>query len=90
MGDAAQARGEFGFEIELEQAEHLRVAILFDDVDAIVLLDEFVDFAGERIGAQAQVVGLDPVFVAKLVAAFGDAPVRGAVGDDADLWRLCL
>ena len=85
MGDAAQARGQFGFEVELEQAEHLRVTVLFDDVDAIVLLDEFVHLAGERIGAQAQVVGLDAVFVTQLVAAFDYAPVRSAVGDDTDL-----
>jgi len=32
----------FWFEVEFEQAEHLRVAILFDYVNAIVLLDEFM------------------------------------------------
>ena len=53
MGDAAQAGDQFRLQVELEQAEHLRVAVLFDDVDALVLLDEFVHFAGERIGAQA-------------------------------------
>ena len=62
----------------------MRVAILFDDVDAIMLLDEFVDLAGERIGAQAEIVGLDRVFVAKLIAALGYAPMGSAVGDDSD------
>src|SRR5437879_5703641 len=53
-----------------------------------MLLDEFVHLAGERISAQTQVVGLDAVFVAQLVAALGDAPVRGAVADDSDLCVL--
>ena len=89
VGDAAQARGQLGLEVELEQGEHLRVAVLLDEVNAVVLLDELVHFAGEGICPEPQVVGLDGVFVAQLVAALGDAPVRSAVADDADLSRSC-
>jgi hypothetical protein len=62
------------FQVQLEQAEHLRVAVLLDHIDALVLLDEFVHFARERIGPQAQIIGFDGVFVAQLVAAFDYAP----------------
>src|SRR5215469_1085191 len=85
MRDAAQASGQRGLDVELEQAEHLGVAVLLDDVDGVVLLDEVVHLAGEGVGANAQVVGLDPVLVAQLVAALDESPVRGAVADDADL-----
>ena len=72
-------------DVQLEQAEHLRVAVLLDHVHAVVLLHEIVHFARERIGPQPQIVGLDVVFVAQLVAGLDDRPVRSAVGDDADL-----
>src|ERR1700686_1399278 len=88
MGDAAQARDEFRFQVELEQAEHLRVAVLLNHINALVLLDEFVDFASERISTQTKIVGFDTVLVAKLVAAFDDAPMRRSVGDDSD-FRVC-
>jgi len=62
----------------------LRVAILFDYVNAIVLLDEFMNLAGEGTGPQTQVIGFDGIFGAQLIAAFGYAPVRSSVGDDSD------
>ena len=68
-----------GFRSSRKQGEQLGVAVLLDDVDAVVLFDELVHFAGERIGAKAEVIGLHRIFVAKLVAAFGDAPVGSAV-----------
>ena len=53
MGDAAQARGQLGLEIELEQREHLRVAVLLDEINTVVLFDELVHLARERVGAEA-------------------------------------
>src|SRR5579864_5017341 len=50
----------------------------------IVLLDEFVHFAGEGVSTQAQVVGLEVVFLLQLVAALDNRPMRCSVGDDAD------
>ena len=49
VGDAAQPRYQRRLDIQLEQAQHLRVAVLLDHIDAIVLLHEVVHFAGERI-----------------------------------------
>ncbi len=63
----------FRRQIELEQAQHLRVAVLLDDVDALVRGDEVVHFAGERIGAQAQVICVEVVFLLELVAALAMA-----------------
>ena len=63
-----------GLEVELEQAEHLRVAVLLDHVDPVVLLHEIVHFAGERIRPQAQIVGFDVVLLAQLVAGFDQSP----------------
>src|SRR3984957_4809965 len=87
---AAQARNEFRFQIEFEQAEHLRVAVLLDDVNAVVLLDEVVNLAGEWVSAQAQVIGFDVIFVAQLVAAFSDSPVRRAVAQNPDARVVAL
>ena len=72
------------FQIELEQAEHLGVAVLLDHVNPVVLLHEVVHFAGKRIGPQAQIVGFDVVFLAQLIAALDQSPVRSAVADDPD------
>ncbi len=88
VGNAAQPGDKFRLDVELEQAEHLGVAILFDHVNPVVILDEFVDFAGERISFEAQIIGFKLVFVAHLVAGFDDSPVRSAIGDDAD-FRSC-
>ena len=85
MADAAQLGYFAGGQIELEQAQHLRIAILFDDVDALVRGDKVAHLAAEGIGAEAQVIRLDAVFLLELIAAFGDRKIRGAVGDDADL-----
>ena len=63
MSDAAEAADQLGLEIEFEQAKHLRVAVLLDDIDVLVLLDELVNLASERISAQPQVVDFDAVFI---------------------------
>src|SRR3984957_7482468 len=89
MADAAQTRGHFWFEVELEQTQHLCVAILLDDVDAIVLFDEFMNLAGKRISTEPEVIGFNRVLVAELVAAFRYAPMRSTVSDDSDLGCLC-
>ena len=46
-------------EVDLQQAQQLRVAILLDHVNALVPGDEVLHFLGERIGADAQIVGRD-------------------------------
>ena len=84
MSDAAQARDQCWVDIQLDQAEHLRVAVLLHHVDAIMFLDEVVDFAGEWICLKPQVVGLDVVLVTQLISAFEDSPMRCAVCDDSD------
>src|ERR1700685_4678670 len=80
----AQARGKLRFQIEFEQTEHLCVAVLFDYINAVVLLNEIVHLARERIRAKAQVIGFDVIFVAQLVAAFGDGPMRRAITENSD------
>src|ERR1700756_617927 len=82
--DAAQACNQLRPDVELQQAQHLRITVLLDNVHALVLLDERVHFAGEGVSAQAQVVGLEVVFLLQLVAALDECPVRCSVGDDAD------
>src|SRR5580704_3917879 len=85
MRDAAQVSDQFRLEIEFQQAQHLRVAVLLDDINMFVLLDEFMHFARKRISPQPQVVGLEAVFFAHLIAAFGNAPVGSPITDDSDL-----
>ena len=63
-----------GFNIQFQKAQHLRIAILLHDINTVVLLDEFVDLSRKRISAQPQIIGLDLVLVAKLVAAFDQSP----------------
>ena len=76
---------ERGLQVHLEQGKHLRIAVLFHHVNPVVLLHKIVHFAGKRISAQTQIVGLDVVFLAQLVAGFDQPPVRSAVSDDPDL-----
>src|SRR5215472_19258507 len=52
VSDTAQPRCEFGAYVELQQAQHLRIAILFDHVEAVMLLNELVNLARERIRLQ--------------------------------------
>src|ERR1700741_4223671 len=82
--DAQQPCYQLRPNIELQQAQHLRIAVLLDHIHALVLVNEVVHFARERISAQPQVVGLEVVFLPQLIAAFHDRPVRGSVSEDAD------
>ena len=47
MADAPQPRKQFRFQVELQQAKHLRVAILLNHIDAFVLLDELSTMEGK-------------------------------------------
>ena len=62
MADASQLGDLRRRELQPHQAEHLRVAVLLDDVDARIPIDEVGQLRRERIGAQAQVRGGQPVF----------------------------
>ena len=53
---------------QAKQVAHLPVAILLDDVDALVRFDERFHIVGEGQRAQTEVAGLDAVLVAELVA----------------------
>jgi len=55
VGNAAQARYQFSLNVQLEQAEHLGVTILFDDVNPVVFFDEFVDFLAHSSMTSRQV-----------------------------------
>jgi hypothetical protein len=52
----------------LQQPEHLGVAVLLDDVDPLVAVDERLDLGGERIRPQAQVRRRQPGLALELVA----------------------
>jgi hypothetical protein len=80
----AQLADLHGRQLLPEQAQELGVAVLLDDVDAVVGVDELGDRVAERIRADAQVVGLELRFADELIAALLDRPVGGAVGDDPD------
>src|SRR4029077_16128405 len=46
--DTAQARHQFRFYVQLDQAEHLGIAVLLDHINPVVLFDEFMNLARER------------------------------------------
>ena len=69
-----------------DQRRHLRVAVLLDDVDAIVASMKSATASRERdTRAAAGTTMSSPASRPQLIAALADRPVRGAVGDDADL-----
>src|SRR5262245_15696069 len=84
--DAADLLGRLG-QLHAEHAGHLRVAVLLDDVHAVVLREEVANRVAERERAQAQVVELDAL-VAQRRARLLDRPVRRAEREEADLRRL--
>ena len=49
MKDLPQLGSALGAQREPHQAQHLRVPILFDDIDALVMIDEGFELLGERI-----------------------------------------
>ena len=68
-------------DIEFQQAEHLPIAILFDHVYPLVLIDEVVHLAAEWKCANAEIIDIESIFVLQLVAAFAYGKVAAAVGD---------
>ena len=56
MAYRADALDEPGRQREANEVEELAVAVLLDDVDVVVTLDERCDLVGERQRADAQVV----------------------------------
>src|SRR5882762_703993 len=82
--DAPQLRDLLRVAFELDQAPHLPVAVLIDDVDAIVRVDEVEQLLRERVAAQPEVGRIELLLVLQLVARLDQRPVRRAVVDDAD------
>ena len=76
MSDAMQPGDKRWLHVELQQAEHLRVAVLLDEINSVMLLHEIMHLARKWVCAQPQVIGLDIVLLAQLVAAFENRPVR--------------
>src|SRR5438270_9843656 len=70
-------------DIELQQTEHLSIAILFDHVHPLMLIDEVVHLAAEWKCADAKIIDIESIFVLQLVAAFAYGKVAAAVGDHA-------
>src|SRR5258708_5982319 len=64
--DTTQLHDIFGLQIELEQAQHLRVTVLLDHIDTIVRSNKLMHFARERIGAQAQVIRVETILLIQL------------------------
>src|ERR1035437_5593911 len=88
--NAAQLGYLVGGKIELEQAGQLRVAVLFDHVDALVGVHKVVNLVREGIGADAHVVRVPPVLLLDLVQALAQREVGGSVSQEADLRGLVL
>src|ERR1039458_9811877 len=82
VANAAQLADLFNRDVQLQQLQHLRVAVLVDHVNPLVRSHKAVRLAGERISAQAQVVGLHSVFVLQLVEGLDHSVMRGAIRDD--------
>ena len=84
MTDAAQLRHLRRIAFEPDEAPHLPIAILIDDVYAVVGVNEVEQFLAERVTAQPQIRGVHLLLVLQLVARLDEGPVRGAIGDEAD------
>ncbi len=69
----------------LSRLSQLRVAILLNDVDALVRGDKVVNLVREGVGADAHVVDVLRVFLFDLVEAFAEGKVGAAEGEEADL-----
>ena len=78
-----------GRKLGAQDSVELSVAVLLDDVDAIVALDERRDFGRERQRAHAHVVDLDSG-VAQEIARLDDGVMRRAVREDRELASLAL
>src|ERR1035437_148162 len=87
MANRAQTRRQFRFDVELEQASHLPVAVLLHHIHALVPLNEVVNLARKRIRPHPKIIRFQLVLFKQLIARFDDRPVRRAISDDADLRR---
>src|SRR4051812_5277646 len=85
MADAAQLGHLVSSEIQLQQAQHLAIAVLFDDIYPLMLRHEIMHLTREWISAQAKIIGLQIKLFGELVAALFHCKISGAVSDDADL-----
>src|SRR5262249_48788761 len=83
--NASKLRDLLWHRLEFDQLEHLSVAVLLDDVDALVRVYEGAELVGERIGTKTEVRGLEIGLLAELIAALLDGPVRCAIAENADL-----
>ena len=70
MSHAAQPDHFLCWNIQLEQIEHLAIAVLVHHVDPLVRSDEVVHFAGEWVGPQPQIIDFDAVVALQLVQRF--------------------
>ncbi len=84
VADAAQSGDVRHRNVKLQQLQHLAVAVLVDDVHALVRGDELMGFGRKRIGAQAQVISLYAVLRLQLIERLDQSVMRCAVSDDAD------
>ena len=85
IADAAQLGDIVRIELQAHQGQQLRVAVLVDDVDALVPADEIDQLVGERICLQPKIAGRDAVFALQLIAALRAGVVRRAERNEADL-----
>src|SRR5688572_9943318 len=88
VADAAQSRRQRRIAFHRQQLEHLAVAVLVDDVHALVLPDELLDGRRERERAQAQIRRVEAAFFLQLIAGLLHRKVARAIRDDADLGAL--
>ena len=82
--DRHQPVGQRAAQGRFQERRDLGVAVLLDDVDPLVPLDEADDLVGDRQGPDAAVARRDAL-LAELVAGLDHRPVGAAVGDQADL-----
>ena len=84
MANRCQAADQVRWELGAQNAVELSVAILLDDVNAVVTLHERGDLGRERQRAHAHIVELD-TGLAQEVARLHDGVVGRAVGEDRHL-----
>ena len=77
-------RHQFGLQIQLQQAEHLRIAVLLHHVNALMRAHKVWNLVSERKRSNPQVIGRQFVFFAQLVARFDQCPMRAAESDDSN------
>ena len=70
---------------EPNQIAHLAIAILLDDVHAIVIGDEALHIIREWERSKAKIARLDVALAPKLMTRFLEREISGAKGDESDL-----